>query len=76
MYLLTYFTFLPVRSQFRPDLAPHPAALCASVQSCVRSATATELDHKSPGVREVWIIVRVRKLPAIQSLHNYLRNYA
>jgi len=43
---------MPVRSQFRPDLVPPPAAPCTSTQSCRRSATATGLDHKSPGVRE------------------------
>jgi len=44
---------MPIRSQFRPYLAPLPAAPCAYVQSYRRSATAIGLDHKSPGVREV-----------------------
>jgi len=48
LFIYTYFTLMPVLSQFRQDLAPPPAAPCASVQSCRR--TATGLDNKSPGV--------------------------
>jgi len=51
--ILLYFTLMPVRSQFRPDLPSLPAAPCASIQSWPRPATVTGLDHKSPGVKEV-----------------------
>jgi len=53
MHVCSYLvSLIPVRSQFRPHLVPPPAAPCPSVQSCRRSGTATELDYKSPGVRE------------------------
>jgi len=48
--LTDLLTLLNCPSQFRPDLAPPSAAPCASIQSCRRSATATESDHKFPGV--------------------------
>jgi len=53
-----YFTLMPARSQFRPDLPPHAAVACASIQSWTRPPTTTRLDHKSLGVREVGIIVQ------------------
>jgi len=53
--LYIYLTLRPVQSQLRPDLASPPTAPGASVKSCRRSAIATGLDHKSPGVRGVRI---------------------
>jgi len=73
MYEL-YLTLMPVRSQFRPDLAPPPAAPCASVQSCRRSATATGFDHKSPGVREVCVIGPANRCRVLRSCHIRLVN--
>jgi len=69
-YLL-YFTLMPIRSQFRPDLIPPLAAPWASVHSCRRSATATGLDHKSPGEREVCIIGHLNRCLVLSlcSLH-------
>jgi len=60
-FLLLYFTLMLVRSQFRPDLPPPSAAPCASIQSWTRPATATGLDNKSLGVREMLIIVQENK---------------
>jgi len=60
---------MPIRSQCRPDLAPPPAAHCASVQSCRRSATSTVLDHKSPGVKEVRMIGPASRCLALRSCH-------
>jgi len=62
-YILTYFTLMTIRSHFRPDLSPPPAAPCA---------TATGLDYKSPGVREVWIVVQENRCLVLWScnLHN------
>jgi len=52
---------MPILSQFRPDHAPPPAAPCASVKSCRMSATATRLEHKSPGVGEVRMVGPVNR---------------
>jgi len=57
-YLL-YFDARLVSVQVRPPSAS--GCPCASIQIWTRPATATRLDHKSPGVREVWIIVQVNR---------------
>jgi len=55
--LPSYFDARPVSVQAGP-----PAAPCASVQSCRKSATATGLHHKSPAVREICIIGQVNRV--------------
>jgi len=48
------------------------AAPCVFIQSWTKPATAAGLDHKSLGVREVWIIVQVNRCLVLWScnLHN------
>jgi len=58
-----------VRSLFRPDLAPPRTAPCASVQSCRKSATATGLDHKSPGVRKARPIGPANRCLVLRACH-------
>jgi len=60
---------MPVQSQFRPDLALPPAAPCAFVRSYRRSATATGLDPKSPGVREASTIRPANRCLVLWSSH-------